>query len=189
MKTLHTNRLLLRRFEYSDLDDFYDYAKDPEVGPNAGWPAHSNKRESKKILAQMIRTKNTWAIVEKSSGTTIGSISAVVDGVRVGLPGYYDIGYAIGRLWWGKGYATEATLAVMEHLFTREKAVMLTARHRPSNLRSRRVIEKCGFSYEGTLRHTGTDLTGKIVDTSYYSVVADEFWEHKKTLEAQRETL
>ena len=47
---IETERLILRPFEESDLDDFYEYAKNDNVGPNAGWKPHESKEESEKIL-------------------------------------------------------------------------------------------------------------------------------------------
>lgn len=52
---LETSSLLLRPFRMSDLNDFYEYAKRPEVGPNAGWRPHPNKVHSAKILRSFLR--------------------------------------------------------------------------------------------------------------------------------------
>lgn len=54
MITLETERCILRTFETSDLNDFYEYAKNPNIGPNAGWPPHSNIEESKQIIQDFI---------------------------------------------------------------------------------------------------------------------------------------
>lgn len=50
MKILETERLLLRDFEESDLDDLFEYAKSPNVGPNAGWSPHMSKEDSMNII-------------------------------------------------------------------------------------------------------------------------------------------
>ena len=50
MKTIETERLILRKWQLEDLDDFYEYAKNPNVGPMAGWEPHSCKEISLKIL-------------------------------------------------------------------------------------------------------------------------------------------
>ena len=54
MKTLETERLILRNFKESDLDDLYEYAKVPGVGENAGWPHHEDIESTKKILNDFI---------------------------------------------------------------------------------------------------------------------------------------
>ena len=59
MKTIETERLILRPWRLEDLEDLYQYAKNPEVGPNAGWKPHENLEESRKILEGRIATKAT----------------------------------------------------------------------------------------------------------------------------------
>lgn len=53
MKELQTQRLLLRDFSMEDLDDFYTYCANPDVGIHAGWPAHQNKEQSEKVLRRI----------------------------------------------------------------------------------------------------------------------------------------
>ena len=48
--TLETERLILRRWEESDAEDLYEYARDPEVGPPAGWPPHQSVDESREVI-------------------------------------------------------------------------------------------------------------------------------------------
>lgn len=64
---LETNRLRLRKFKESDLDDLFSYAKSPNVGPKAEWKPHENKAESLKILNSFINEGEVWAIVSKES--------------------------------------------------------------------------------------------------------------------------
>lgn len=66
MKDINTDRLLLRRFKISDLGDFYEYAKNPNVGPNAGWDFHKSKEESLLILRNFILSDEIFAIELKS---------------------------------------------------------------------------------------------------------------------------
>ena len=186
MVSLQTQRLILRPFQKDDVDDFYNYAKHPEVGPKAGWPAHTSRRESKRILEEsMLDRPGVFAIEEKETNTVIGSISYQVDGLRVSQSGYFEIGYALGKQWWGKGYMTEAVGKVVDYLFRTKKAVLLTARRSPANHRSARVIEKTGFRYVGTLRQTAYTLEGKIRDTVFYSMTYPEYLAHLKVLEQE----
>lgn len=69
---IKTERLELREFKQTDLDDFYEYAKIPGVGEMAGWSHHKNKQESKTILKSFIDNKNTFAIVFNNK--VIGSL-------------------------------------------------------------------------------------------------------------------
>lgn len=70
--TLRGERIKLRAFRKTDLDDFYDYAKTPGLGEAAGWFHHKSKEESKEILDTFIKDKNILAI--EKDGRVIGSI-------------------------------------------------------------------------------------------------------------------
>ncbi len=74
MKTLITNRLILREWKETDSKDLYEYAKSELVGPNAGWPPHKNEEESKEIIKMFLNNSDTYAIVLKSENKVIGSI-------------------------------------------------------------------------------------------------------------------
>ena len=54
---LNTERLILRRWEDSDAESLFEYAKDPEVGPIAGWPAHQSVEESRNVIRQVLQGK------------------------------------------------------------------------------------------------------------------------------------
>lgn len=78
------------------------------------------------------------------------------DGAFVGACGYTTargenptIGYWIGEPYWGRGYATEAARAVVDHLFSETGLGEIVANCRVSNVASRRVLEKCGFQWTG----------------------------------------
>ena len=68
---LETDRLILRMWTKKDAQALFEYAKDPDVGPNAGWKPHENPGESRMIIEQLFRCNMTWAIVEKETGEII----------------------------------------------------------------------------------------------------------------------
>ena len=70
---LETERLLLRPFTAADAEDLYEYAKDPRVGPAAGWPPHKSVEASREIITTVFAAPNTFAVVDKPSGTVIAS--------------------------------------------------------------------------------------------------------------------
>jgi RimJ/RimL family protein N-acetyltransferase len=72
-----------------------------------------------------------------------------------------------------KGYATEAVKCMLKYAFTELDLLVVAVCHYSSNLKSKRVIEKCGFTYEGTLRKYSRNLT----DSVRYSMIKDE-WEN-----------
>ncbi|MGF7144559.1 putative acetyltransferase [Anaerotaenia torta] len=174
MKTLETQRLLLRTFCEEDLDDFYEYAKSPKVGPNAGWPPHNNKEESRKILDRFMEEDEVWAIVLKEKNKLIGSIGLHHDRLRSANE-VLMLGYVLSDEYWGQGLMTEACHAVISFAFESLGIQLLTVHYYAHNLRSRRVIEKCGFQYEGTLRRCAKLYDGSIHDLVCYSMTRQEW--------------
>lgn len=62
---LETQRLLLRRWNEDDAESLFEYAKDPEVGPIAGWPPHKSVEESLDVIRNVFNGKECYAICEK----------------------------------------------------------------------------------------------------------------------------
>ncbi|MGI6704995.1 MAG: GNAT family N-acetyltransferase [Clostridia bacterium] len=179
MKTLETHRLILRAWEMDDLDDFYEYAKNPNVGPMAGWEPHGSKEVSKKILESFIEKDEVWAIEYKANRKVIGSIGAHPDMKRQGIRARM-IGYALSEDYWGQGIMTEAVKEVIRYLFEEEKYDMVSCYHYPFNKRSKRVIEKCGFIYEGTLRSVSMIYDGTTYDVACYSITKEDYYQRLK---------
>lgn len=147
---IETERLILRPWQLSDLQDFYDYASVDGVGQMAGWLPHKSLEESKQILDMFIAEKKTLALVLKESGKVIGSIG-LEDPDPDPIEEKYgrEIGYVLGKDYWGRGLMTEAVNAVIMHCFGVLGFDYLTCGHFLRNNRSRRVIEKCGFCFLG----------------------------------------
>ena len=106
MKPIETERLLLRPWRLEDAADMYAYAKNPNVGPNAGWKPHESVEESKAILESWIHSdeeEDIWAIVPKETGRACGSIGLHQDSRRPGVPNCRELGYVLGQEQWGKG--------------------------------------------------------------------------------------
>lgn len=175
MKTLETNRLLLRPFKRSDLEDFFEYARNPNVGPNAGWPPHKSIEDSERILKMFIEGDEVLAIELKANHKVIGSLGLHPDKLRT-TEDAKMLGYVLSEDYWGRGITTEAAKAVIRYAFEELGLNMVTVHHYDYNIRSRRVIDKCGFIYEGTLRHAIKLYNGNIYDLVCYSMTRGE-WE------------
>lgn len=165
---IETDRLILRAWRETDVEDFYEYAKVDGVGQMAGWSPHKDIEESKKILSFFIRDKKTFALELKESGKVIGSLGLEErDGepsVPEGSMGR-EIGYAIGKDYWGRGLVPEAVKAVIDYCFKELDFDWLTCGHFIWNDQSRRVVEKCGFQYvKDVIHHTrfGTEELTKL---------------------------
>ena len=153
---IETQRLLLRPWQETDLEDFYEYAKVDGVGQMAGWLPHKNIEESRTILDFFIRDKKTFAIVLKDSGKVIGSLGLEErdeeSEVRKDSMGR-EIGYALSKAYWGRGLVPEAVKAVIDYCFKELAFDWLACGHFVWNHQSRRVVEKCGFLYVRDVIH------------------------------------
>ena len=174
MQRLETERLILRDFTELDADDLFRYTADPEIGPRAGWKPHQSRADSLAVIRMFLADDNVWAIERKSDGRVIGSIGLHRDKCR-NLPDVHTIGYVLSRDCWGNGYMAEAVRCAMRHGFTDLHLRLMSVSHYTFNAQSRRVIEKCGFVYEGTLRQTFLRYDGAVFDEAVYSITKDEW--------------
>ncbi len=179
MITLETERCILRPFEASDLEDFYEYAKNPHVGPNAGWAPHSNLEESQRILQSFMENDEVWALIYKENNKLIGSIGLHKDQLRSATD-VKMLGYVLSEDYWGMGIMPEAAGAAIEYAFGQYDISFVTIHHYSNNTRSKRVIEKLGFQYEGTLRHCSKIFDGTIHDLTCYSMSREEWLTTRK---------
>lgn len=174
LTTLQTPRLTLRAFVPEDAGDVYDYAKNPNIGPPAGWPVHLTMDDSRKAVEVFIRAGNVWAVVLKETGRVIGSVGLQDDRRRTN-PAARSIGYVIDERHWGRGLVPEAVSAVFRHAFEDLGVAIIGAVHYPFNTKSRRVMEKCGMRHEGTIRMATRRYDGQVFDDVCYSITRDEW--------------
>ena len=171
METLETERLILRLIYKDDPSDIYEYGKEQNAGPPAGWKPHKDIDETRVIMKAVFIDKDIiFGMVLKSSGKMIGSIGLMPDPHR-NDPEVMMIGYAMSEHYWGKGLMTEAAKAVIEYGFRELAISMISCTCYSINPRSRRVIQKCGFEYEGCLRQGEKRYDGKVLDVECYSLV------------------
>lgn len=175
VKTIETERLILREFCTDDKEDVYEYAKNPNVGPHAGWKPHDSKEESKEIIETLfLKSYHCFAMVFKETNKVIGSIGFEADGKRLNI-NCMELGYSMSEEFWGKGLMTEAAFAVLEYGFKRLKLERVSIYKNPDNHRSGRIIEKCGFVFEGTLRGSFKIYDGTLRDVDCFSLTKKEY--------------
>ena len=155
---LTTGRLTLRRWEDGDAESLYACASDPDVGPIAGWPPHRSVEESRSVIRNVLRGKEAYAVCLKEGGGPIGAI-------ELKLPGHTDLarsedecemGYWLGRPYWGRGLMPEAAQEMLRHAFEDAGMAAVWAGYYEGNARSKRVQEKVGFRYQW--RSEGVDV-------------------------------
>lgn len=145
--TLQTERLLLRPWRETDLQDFFEYARVDGMGQMAGWLPHKSPDESHRILTHFLTEKKTFAL--EYQGKVIGSL-----GIEAYNEDNYpelselsgrEIGYVLSKDYWGQGLMPEAVRAVIRYLFETVQLDFILVGHFTWNRQSARVIEKCGF--------------------------------------------
>ena len=159
---LITERLILRPWEESDAESLYEYAKDPQVGPIAGWPPHTSVEDSRDIIKSVLAVNETYAICKRQDNRAIGSIG-LMRGEQSNLDIPEDegeIGYWIGVPFWGQGYVPEAVRELIRHGFEDLKLNRIWCGYFEGNDKSKRVQEKCGFRYH----HTNKDIYWALMD-------------------------
>lgn len=149
---IETPRIRIRPWSLADLDDLYDYASVDGVGQMAGWEPHSNREESARILNMFLTGKRTFALELKETGKVIGSFGLEKYSEKVfgkdfdNLIGC-ELGYVLGKEYWGNGYMPEVVRGIIDYCFHTLNFDFLTVGHFVTNSQSESVIKKCGFTY------------------------------------------
>ncbi len=151
---LETKRLILRRWEDTDADAgaLFEYARDPDVGPIAGWPPHQNIEESLDVIRNVLSGPEAYAICLKNDPRPVGAIELKLKG-RADLTDRDDeceMGYWIGKPFWGQGLMPEAAGELLRHAFEDLGMQKVWCGYYDGNVKSKRVQEKCGFIYQWT---------------------------------------
>ena len=146
---LSTERLILRPWRQSDLNDFFAYASVDGVGQMAGWKPHANREESQEILNRFIEHKWTFAL--EYGRKVIGSLG-VERYNEEQFPEFADrqcreIGYVLSKEYWGQGLMPEVVKEVIRFLFEEVGLDVILCGHFLWNTQSQRVQEKCGFKH------------------------------------------
>lgn len=176
---LQTERLVMRAFDENDAVDVYAIGQSETVGRMAGFIPHKTLEDSRRMVRDFINATSVWAIVEKRSGHVIGFISLQKDSARP-TQNAFKTGYALGENAWGQGYATEACREMIRYAFEERGCQVLSVSHFPFNQKSKRVIKKLGFTYEGTMRHAHDLPDGTVSDLVCYSLLKSEYEAHKQ---------
>ena len=173
MVTIHTDRLILRNVKRSDLNDMHEYMRDKDVGPHSGWEPHESRARTRFVL-KVHYLNNPFAFGIFYEGKMIGSVSMDVDRKRLNER-IMSLGYSMSSKHWGKGIMTEAVFALLSYMFENYEIDAVSANCFPHNLRSKRVLEKVGFEYEGTLKQCQVRYDGKVLDHMCYLLTKERF--------------
>ena len=175
---IKTERLILRPWEVSDAESLYTYAKDPAVGPIAGWPAHTSVENSVDIIKNVLSAPETYAVCLKSDDRAIGSIGLIEPALThtTVADTEKEIGYWIGVPFWGNGYIPETVRALQKRAFEELSCTGLWCGYYDGNEKSKRVQEKCDFVYHHTEENVPCELMGD-VRTVHFSYLSKAHWQ------------
>ena len=174
---LYTPRLILRPWRESDAADLYRYACDPAVGPAAGWPAHTDVEESLSVIRNVLAVPDTFAVHLRDGDWPVGSVG-LKTGENTDMTDREDeceLGYWIGRPYWGRGLIPEAVEEILRYAFEQRGMRAVWCGYYDGNEKSRRVQEKCGFTYHHTTEGLEVPLLGEI-RTGHVSLLTREAW-------------
>lgn len=165
MMILKTPNLTLRPWKDSDAECLYHFAKNPKIGPVAGWPPHESVEDSLNIIRTVFSKKETYAVVKDD--VPIGCVGLLFhpDTNHWWGEGAVELGYWIGEEYWGRGYATEASKRIVQHAFEDLNINEIYASYRVENAQSKRVLEKLGFEFH-------SELTNENYLNEFYTEIA-----------------
>lgn len=172
---LETERLILRPWDESDAEECFKYSRDPRVGPAAGWVVHTDVEYSRRVIKEILAVPETYAVVLRSTGLPIGSISLHFESDLTGREDECELGYWIGAPYWGMGLATEAAKEMLRHAFLDLGVRTVYAGYYDGNERSKRVQEKCGFKHKWTNDAVHVAALGEI-RKGHVNAVTREEW-------------
>lgn len=139
--------LKLRHWRQSDAECLYHFAKNPNVGPVAGWPPHESVEYSLNIIKTIFQRNECYAVT--INDIPIGCTELLIhpDGNHWWGEGSAELGYWIAEEYHGRGYATEASRILIKRAFEDLNIQRIYASYKKENIASKRVLEKLGFSY------------------------------------------
>lgn len=170
---LQTARLTLRRWKETDAESLYEYAKDPDVGIVAGWPPHNSVEESRMVIQNVFSGAECYAICENGTDKAIGAIELKLNGHTdmTDRDDECELGYWLGKPFWGRGYMPEAATALLRRGFEELGMTTIWCGYYDGNEKSKRVQEKVGFKFHHTCDNVPVPLLDevRIGHTNYMS--------------------
>ena len=173
---LETERTYLRKILYSDKSDIFDYAKNPKVTEHVLWEAHQSEFNTIEFLNAVYEAYNRnkaapWGIELKEVGKIIGT-AGFVNWNRENKKA--EIGYILSEEYWRRGIITEVVKEIVKFGFEILELTEISARSKPANIASQKVLVKCGFKYHGLIKKQ-LMIKGKLEDMDLFSL-AKENW-------------
>jgi len=167
--TIETDRLILRRYRESDVYAQYEIIHDERLSKYIKFPDLTLEEELE-CIKEWIRDADVskyekWVIVLKDTDEPIGNIS--VNSIQK-KHNYCNVGYVIMYNYWGKGYASEALMAISDYLLD-SGYYLVECSCNESNTQSSKVMLKAGFKKDGYIANRRLNKDGTYSGVEYYS--------------------
>ncbi|MDR1564104.1 MAG: GNAT family N-acetyltransferase [Oscillospiraceae bacterium] len=166
--------ITLRPFNNGDIDALTEYANNSKIANNLrdGFPNPYTREAGVAFLEDANKNPEKQRIFAIDlNGEAVGSIGFFLkDGYKRKSA---EIGYWLGEPFWRRGIASKSLLLLTRLAFETFDILRLYAEPYAQNIGSRRLLEKCGYTYEGTLR-SSVYKNGLIFDSCVYSILKDE---------------
>ena len=176
--SFETDRLIIRKFTQEDLNDIFEYCKNPNVARYVTWEPHQSLTDTQKFIDHALNVYSkggmdpmAMVLKEDPNKRVIGSIGVIPVSPKNRT---FELAYAMSEDHWGKGYAVEASKPLINFAFKTYAIERLQCRCDILNPQSSRVMEKLGMNYEGTLK-SSMYLKGRTRDMHMYSIVKADF--------------
>ena len=178
---IETKRLILRPWRDTDAPSLFKYASDPEIGPVAGWLPHKSVNDSLEIIRTVFSSPETYAVVLKETDEPVGCCGIMLSNSLHAAEmqmNEAEIGYWIGKPYWGQGLIPGAVKALLSRCFNDLELNAVWCGYYEGNDKSKRVCEKCGFKYH----HTNHDIVSPLGDRRtehFYTMTKDSHNKNK----------
>lgn len=177
MMIIETKRLVLRPWRETDAESLYEYAKDPTVGPAAGWSVHTSVENSREVIKNVLSDDECYAVCLKGDDRPIGSV-ALMSPVRTEAvvgKNDFEVGYWVGVPFWGNGYIPEALQMLLRRAFTELGSDTVWCAYYDGNEKSKKCMEKCGFVYHHTEYEKPVPMLNEM-RTEHFTRITKEQW-------------
>lgn len=170
---LETERLYFRHWEVDDKEELFRMAKDPDIGYRCGWPAHKSVEESANTIETVFTGDENYAICLKDSDKPVGCIDLMFNQDK---DDECELGYWLGRDYWGQGIMPEACRELIRHAFEDLNCSKVWCAYYEGNEQSKRVQEKLGFKFQEKKENVKVVLLNE-VKNDYVNLLTREDWE------------
>lgn len=172
-----TERLILRKLDLCDAEDYFEFASDPVVSLHTLWDKHETLDETRSYLQEVMAKYESkqafrWGIIHKPTNKLMGRTGFISWDLQHSRA---EIGFAIASEYWNRGMITEATGEIIRYGFERLELNRIEGRCNFNNTGSARVMEKLGMKFEGILREQ-LKIKGTFTDQKMYSILKSDFF-------------